>query len=40
MSTDKADFVQIQSYNSVAVAWGALGKPLYATGTRYGVRQF
>ncbi|KAE9396396.1 OPT oligopeptide transporter [Gymnopus androsaceus JB14] len=27
---------QIQSYNSVAVAWGALGKPLYATGTRYG----
>ncbi|KAF5349434.1 hypothetical protein D9758_014623 [Tetrapyrgos nigripes] len=27
---------QVQSYNSAAVAWGALGKPLYATGTRYG----
>ena len=29
---------QVQSYNSAAIAWGALGKPLYATGTRYGVR--
>ena len=29
---------QVQSYNSDAIAWGALGKPLYATGTRYGVR--
>lgn len=28
---------QVQSYNSAAIAWGALGKPLYATGTRYGV---
>lgn len=28
---------QVQSYNSDAIAWGALGKPLYATGTRYGV---
>ncbi|KAF5368291.1 hypothetical protein D9757_010530 [Collybiopsis confluens] len=27
---------QVQAYNSDAVAWGALGKPLYATGTRYG----
>ncbi|KAF8801508.1 oligopeptide transporter [Phlegmacium glaucopus] len=27
---------QVQSYNSAAIAWGALGKPLYATGTRYG----
>lgn len=27
---------QIQSYNSGAIAWGALGQPLYATGTRYG----
>ncbi|THG93602.1 hypothetical protein EW026_g7677 [Hermanssonia centrifuga] len=27
---------QVQSYNSDAIAWGALGKPLYATGTRYG----
>ncbi|KAJ8089444.1 hypothetical protein PM082_014693 [Marasmius tenuissimus] len=27
---------QVQSFNSAAVAWGALGKPLYATGTRYG----
>jgi len=27
---------QAQSYNSAAIAWGALGKPLYATGTRYG----
>ncbi|KAJ7210963.1 OPT oligopeptide transporter [Mycena rebaudengoi] len=26
----------VQSFNSAAVAWGALGKPLYATGTRYG----
>jgi hypothetical protein len=26
---------QIQSYNSDAVAWGALGKPLYAQGTQY-----
>lgn len=30
---------QVQSYNSDAIAWGALGKPLYATGTRYGVRR-
>jgi hypothetical protein len=29
---------QVQSFNSDAIAWGALGKPLYATGTRYGVR--
>jgi hypothetical protein len=28
---------QVQSYNSAAIAWGALGKPLYATGGRYGV---
>ncbi|KIY67540.1 OPT oligopeptide transporter [Cylindrobasidium torrendii FP15055 ss-10] len=27
---------QVQAYNSAAIAWGALGKPLYATGTRYG----
>ncbi|KAF9025798.1 OPT oligopeptide transporter [Hymenopellis radicata] len=27
---------QVQSYNSAAIAWGALGKPLFATGTRYG----
>jgi hypothetical protein len=27
---------QVQSYNSDAIAWGALGKPLYAPGTRYG----
>ncbi|KAF9458297.1 OPT oligopeptide transporter [Collybia nuda] len=27
---------QVQSYNSAAIAWGALGKPLYQTGTRYG----
>lgn len=27
---------QVQSYNSAAIAWGALAKPLYATGTRYG----
>ncbi|KJA14222.1 hypothetical protein HYPSUDRAFT_150665 [Hypholoma sublateritium FD-334 SS-4] len=26
---------QVQSYNSAAIAWGALGKPLYATGTHY-----
>lgn len=32
--------VQVQSYNSAAIAWGALGKPLYATGTRYGVHLF
>ncbi|EEB88574.1 hypothetical protein MPER_13526 [Moniliophthora perniciosa FA553] len=25
---------QVQSYNSAAIAWGALGKPLYAPGTR------
>jgi hypothetical protein len=31
---------QVQSYNSDAIAWGALGKPLYATGTRYGVWDF
>jgi hypothetical protein len=29
---------QIQSFNSDAIAWGALGKPLYAPGTRYAVR--
>jgi len=28
---------QVQSYNSDAIAWGALGKPLYAHGTPYGV---
>lgn len=28
---------KVQSYNSAAIAWGALAKPLYATGTRYGV---
>ena len=28
---------KVQSYNSAAIAWGALGKPLYAAGTRYGV---
>ncbi|KAJ7192126.1 OPT oligopeptide transporter [Mycena pura] len=27
---------QVQSFNSLAISWGALGKPLYATGTRYG----
>jgi OPT family small oligopeptide transporter len=27
---------QVQSYNSAAIAWGAVGKYLYATGTRYG----
>jgi len=27
---------QVQSYNSAAISWGALGKPLYAPGTRYG----
>ncbi|PFH46431.1 hypothetical protein AMATHDRAFT_77677 [Amanita thiersii Skay4041] len=27
---------QVQAYNSDAIAWGALGKPLYAPGTRYG----
>jgi OPT family oligopeptide transporter len=27
---------QIQSFNSAAIAWGALGKPLYAWGTQYG----
>ncbi|KAJ7899268.1 OPT oligopeptide transporter [Mycena olivaceomarginata] len=26
----------VQAFNSAAIAWGALGKPLYATGTRYG----
>ncbi|KAG6860897.1 hypothetical protein C0995_006336 [Termitomyces sp. Mi166 len=31
---------QVQSYNSAAIAWGALAKPLYATGTRYGVMIF
>ncbi|KAI0797406.1 OPT oligopeptide transporter [Irpex lacteus] len=31
---------QVQSYNSDAIAWGALGKPLYATGTRYGFVPF
>ena len=33
-------FCQVQSYNSDAIAWGALGKALYATGTRYGVCNF
>lgn len=28
---------QIQSYNSDAISWGALAKPLYAPGNRYGV---
>ncbi|KAJ6449375.1 OPT oligopeptide transporter [Mycena sanguinolenta] len=27
---------QVQSFNTAAIAWGALGKPLYATGTQYG----
>ncbi|KAJ7186170.1 OPT oligopeptide transporter [Mycena filopes] len=27
---------QVQTFNSAAIAWGALGKPLFATGTRYG----
>jgi len=27
---------QVQSFNSAAIAWGALGKPLYAAGTVYG----
>ncbi|CAK5272524.1 unnamed protein product [Mycena citricolor] len=27
---------QVQSFNTAAIAWGALGKPLYATGTMYG----
>ncbi|KAK7464158.1 hypothetical protein VKT23_006324 [Stygiomarasmius scandens] len=31
---------QVQSYNSGAIAWGALGKPLYAPGTQYGVNCF
>jgi OPT family small oligopeptide transporter len=26
---------QVQAFNSDAIAWGALGKPLYATGTHY-----
>ncbi|KDR65867.1 hypothetical protein GALMADRAFT_81439 [Galerina marginata CBS 339.88] len=26
---------QVQSYNSAAISWGALGKPLYAPGTPY-----
>jgi hypothetical protein len=30
---------QVQSFNSDAIAWGALGKPLYAPGTRYAVRR-
>ena len=34
--SDLAKSRQVQSYNSAAIAWGALGKPLYATGTRYG----
>lgn len=34
---DTNDCAQVQSYNSAAIAWGALGKPLYAPGTRYGV---
>ncbi|KAF8877581.1 OPT oligopeptide transporter protein-domain-containing protein [Gymnopilus junonius] len=28
---------QVQSYNSDAISWGALGKPLYAPGTPYAV---
>jgi len=28
---------QVQSYNSDAITWGALAKPLYAPGSRYGV---
>jgi len=35
-TSDLAKSRQVQSYNSAAIAWGALGKPLYATGTRYG----
>ncbi|KAJ6465562.1 OPT oligopeptide transporter [Mycena vitilis] len=27
---------QVQTFNSAAIAWGALGKPLFATGTPYG----
>ncbi|VDC02955.1 unnamed protein product [Peniophora sp. CBMAI 1063] len=27
---------QVQSYNSAAISWGALSKPLYAPGARYG----
>ncbi|KAJ7898212.1 hypothetical protein B0H14DRAFT_3573537 [Mycena olivaceomarginata] len=27
-------FVHDSAFNSVAIAWGAFGKPLYATGTR------
>ena len=27
---------QVQSYNSAAITWGALAKPLYAPGARYG----
>lgn len=27
----------VQSYNSDAITWGALGKPLYSPGSRYGV---
>ncbi|TFK88965.1 OPT oligopeptide transporter [Polyporus arcularius HHB13444] len=27
---------QVQSYNSAAISWGALAKPLYAPGARYG----
>lgn len=29
---------QVQSYNSDAISWGALGKPMYASGTQYAVR--
>lgn len=29
---------QVQSYNSAAISWGALGKPMYAAGTQYAVR--
>ena len=27
---------QVQSYNSAAITWGGLSKPLYAPGARYG----
>ena len=27
---------QVQSFNSAAISWGALAKPLYAPGARYG----
>ncbi|KAJ7177481.1 OPT oligopeptide transporter protein-domain-containing protein [Mycena crocata] len=31
---------QVQSFNSDAVSWGALGKDLYAPGSRYGIIPF